>query len=88
MIDSHRNQHGIVRHSDCDLFLRKGRAVKKEGKEEKDQYTNVRETPYAGPVRPFSRRWERRIHRFNEVCQLFCVNEQVLLLGMGCRGRG
>ena len=24
----------------------------------------------------------------SEVCQDFCVNDRVLLLGMGCRGRG
>ena len=24
----------------------------------------------------------------NAVCQLFCVNDQVLFWGMGCRGRG
>ena len=23
-----------------------------------------------------------------QVCQFFCVNDQVLFLGMGCRGRG
>ena len=30
----------------------------------------------------------RRIRGFSQVCQLFCVNDQVLFLGMGARGKG
>ncbi len=31
--------------------------------------------------------WGFMVYR-DKVCQLFCVNDQVLFLGMGCRGRG